>query len=135
MNDEGQAIKTVLLTQTAITALTGTGSTARIWPHRTLPIAGYKPNDGVAIGFRTRGGGMLYSQGLMFPSVQFKIWGGVVGDTLPVVTGYRTLVDVLDGKSIGGIRIANLDGLPQVSQEQDTDWPFALVFFDIWLAR
>lgn len=98
-----------------------------------MPIAGYKPNNGVAIGFRTRGGGTLYRQGLMFPSVQFKIWGGVVDDTLPVVAASRELVDVLDGKSFGAIRIANLEGLPQVSQEQDTEWPFGLVFFTIWL--
>lgn len=131
MTDEGQAIKTALLTRTALTALTGTGSTARIWPHRVAPVAGYAPNTGVAVAFRTRGGGTLYSRGLMFPSVQFKVWGI---DEYTAYAAGRTLVDVLDGKSFGAIRMANLDGLPQVATEQDTDWPFALLFFNIWLA-
>jgi len=131
MTDEGQAIKTALLTRTALTALTGT----RIWPHRATPIVGYKPADGVALGFRVSGGETMYQAGLMMPRVQFKIWGGAIDDTYTVRTAAGVLVDVLDGKSFGAIRMANLDGLPQVATEQDTDWPFALVFFNIWLAR
>jgi hypothetical protein len=131
VTDEGQAIKTALLTRTALTTLTGAGSTARIWPHRVTPIAGYKPNDGAAIAFRTRGGGSLYSRQFMYPSVQFKVWGI---DEFTAYTAGRTLVDVLDGKSFSVIRMAILDGLPQIALEQDTDWPFALLFFNIWLA-
>lgn len=100
-----------------------------------MPIAGYKPNDGVAIAFRTRGGGTMYHGGLMYPSVQFKIWGGVVNDTLPVVAGYRALVDVLHDKSPGAIRSAYLEVLGQTAEEQDTGWPFVLCFFTIWLVR
>lgn len=131
MTDEGLAIKTALATRTALTALTST----RIWPHRSMPLVGYKPTDGVALGFRVSGGGTMYQAGLMFPRVQFKVWGGLVDDYYTVRSACGVLVDVLDGKSFGAIRMANMDGLPQVATEQDTDWPFALVFFNIWLAR
>lgn len=128
MIDSGAAIKTALLTQTPLTAIIG----ARLWPERVMPIAGYKPNDGVAIAFRTRGGGTMYRNGLMFPSVQFKIWGI---DEYTANTGYRTLVDVLHDKSFGAIRSAYLEVLGQTSEEQDTGWPFVLAFFTIWLVR
>jgi hypothetical protein len=132
MIDDGQTIKDALLTQSALTALTGVGSTARLWPHRTLPIAGYKPQDGIAIGFRTRGGDSIYSRALMYPSVQFKVWG-IDEHAARVAAG--VLVDVLDGQSFSSIRIAHMEGLPQVAHEQDTDWVFGLVFFTIWLVR
>jgi hypothetical protein len=132
MIDEGLAIKTALLTQTALTALTGTGATARIWPARSMPIVGYHPNDGVAIAFRTRGGGPMYQNGLINPSVQFKVWGI---DEQTANTGYRALVDVLHDKSIGAIKSAYLEVLGQTSEEQETGWPFVLTFFTIWLAR
>lgn len=134
MNDEGALIKAALLTRTPLTTLIGTGSTARLWPYRSMPMAGYKPNDGIAIAFRTRGGGTPYQGGLMSPSVQFKVWGGVVDDPAPVKNGLGVLVDVLNNKSFGAIRMAYLEQLGQISQEQDTDWPFALAFFTIWLA-
>lgn len=127
MNDAGALIRSSLLTQTTLTDLTS----ARLWPERAMPVAGYKPNDGVAIAFRTRGGGTMYYNGLMFPSVQFKIWGV---DELTANTGYRALVDVLHNKNPGSIRSAYLDVLGQTAEEQDTGWPFVVCFFMIWLA-
>jgi hypothetical protein len=128
MNDAGALIRTALLAQAPLTAIIGN----RLWPERTMPIAGYQPNNGVAIAFRTRGGGTMYRNGYMYPSVQFKIWGI---DEFTANTGYRALVDVLHDKSPGTIRSAYLEVLGQTAEEQDTGWPFVLCFFTIWLAR
>lgn len=127
MNDAGSIIRTALLTQTALTAVIGT----RLWAERSTPIADYKPDDGGAIAFRMRGGGVMYRAGLMFPSVQFKCWGV---DEFTANSVYRTLFDVLHDQAFGGIRSAYMEVLGQTVLEQDTEWPFVLTFFTIWLA-
>lgn len=129
MNDAGALIRTSLLT-TSLTSIVGSGSTARLWANRVIPITGYKPADGIAIAFRVRGGGTMYRNGMMYPSVQFKCWGV---DEITANTGYRALVDVLHDNNPGSIRSAYLEQLGQTAQEADTLWPFVLVFFTIWL--
>ena len=134
MIDEGGAIKTTLLAIPGITALTGTGGAARLWPDQVYPLAGYNPNQGIAIAWATRGGGSLYNRAMMSPRIQFKIWGA---DMLTARQGYAALVDALDGKSPGMIRIANLETLGQPGNEQSVNagWDYILCFFTIWLVR
>lgn len=128
MNDAGAMIRTSLLTQAALTAITST----RIWAERSTPIVGYKPQDGGAIAFKVRGGGLMYHNGLMSPSVQFKCYGL---DEATANTVYRALFDVLHDQAFASIRAATCEVLGQTSLEQDTLWPFVLTYFTIWLIR
>lgn len=131
MNDAGVMIRDSLLNHTTLQNVVG-ASPSRLWAYRTQPIEGYKPADGVAIAFNPRGGNLMYHNGLMSPSVRFKTWGI---DEFVAMQGCLALIDALHDKSPGMIRAAQLEGLPQIAAEQDTDWVYALCFFTIWLAR
>lgn len=125
MIDSNAVIKAALLANAPLVALTG----QRIWQARSMPAKGYRPADGGAIAFRTRGGGVLYNNALQFPSVQFKCWG-LTEDVAQAV--YLALFDALKTPT-GGIRSAVLEVLGQPAEEQDTGWPFVLTFYTIWL--
>lgn len=127
MIDANTTLRTYLSNQSALTALTST----RLWPGRTFPPEDYDPGDGAGIAFRSRGGpGLDFSRQVLRLSMQMKCYAANKYDAN---TLYRTLVDVLDDKRGDGIRQALLDVPGQTLEEQDTGWPYVLVFFDIWL--
>lgn len=128
MIDAGAAIRTSLLTQTTLTSVIST----RLWAERVTPLEGYVPAQGGAIAFRIRGGGTMYHNGLISPSVQFKCYGI---DEKTANTVYRALFDTLHDKAFSSIRAAQCEVLGQTAQEPDTQWPYVLTFFTIWLAR
>lgn len=126
MIDAPAVIRSYLVTQTALTTLTG----QRIWPERSRPIAGYKPADGGAIAFKIRGGQLLYSGQAASPSVQFKCYAA---DELGANAVYRALFDALNNKHGSGIKSAYAETLGQTLTEPETEWPFVLAFYTVWL--
>ena len=127
MIDLNVTINTALLTRTALTAIIG----ARLWPDTSEVLAGYTPNDGGALAFRIRGGDVLYRGGVARVSVQFKCWG-IDNSTANQVES--VLYDVLHDQAFGGIKSAYIEQIPQSSEEPDTEWPFVLAFYALWLA-
>lgn len=124
MIDSNTVIRTALLANAPLFALTST----RIWPARTMPVAGYQPANGGAIAFRIRGGEVIYNNALQYPSYQFKCWGLTEGVAMAV---YRALFDALK-TPVGGIRSAVVEALGQPVEEEN-GWHFVLGFWTIWL--
>lgn len=128
MIDAGVAIRTSLLTQTTLTSVIST----RLWSESNTPGDGYIPAQGGGIAFKVRGGGTMYHNGLINPSVQFKCYGdGLVAAN----TVYRALFDTLHDKAFGSIRGAYCEILGQTAIEPELQWPYVLTYFKIWLAR
>lgn len=122
MIDAPAILRNYLLTRTALTALTGT----RIWAERFNPPDGYMPSVGSAIAFRTRGGNVDYSRSVLTNSWQFKCYG--VDETAANLL-YRTLFAVLDDEKGLGFLMAELEIAGQTLQEQDTNWPYVLCYY------
>ncbi len=126
MIDVPLAIRTYLVAQPSLTALTG----QRIWAERAVPPAGYVPAQGGAIAYRLRGGNVTYET-LINPSVQFKCYGA---DEAVAQSVYRALVDVLHEPTGNRVFKQSLcEVLGQTLDEPDTGWVFVLTFFRFWL--
>lgn len=119
-------LRTYLAAQSDLTDLTG----SRLWAALTFPPVGYKPDDGGAVVFNSRGGpGLSYNSQLLTDSIQFKCYAA---DELAALTLYGVLVDVLHEGTGTGIRIAELEIAGQMLREPDpVGWPFVLTFFRI----
>lgn len=125
MIDAPATLRTYLLSQSTLTALTST----RIWAERVVPKPGYKPSDGGAIAFRGRGGSVDYPGGLIRNSWQMKCYGTDEANANAV---YRALFDVLHDASGGGLRWAVMEVAGQTLLE-DTGWPYVLTFYETFL--
>lgn len=93
-----------------------------------MPAAGYKPSDGGAIAFATRGGLPSY-EGTLNPRVQFKCYGST---PQAANTVYRALYDRLHEAKSGAFKMALCDTLGQPLTEPDTGWYFVLTFYRFW---
>jgi len=123
MIDTAEVIRGFLTIQPQVTGLTG----QRIWAERDTPPEGYVlSNDGPAICFKRRGGGVDYESVVLRPSVQFKLYGRTELEANQV---YRALFDVLSRANTGLILAAELETQGQTLYEPETGWPYVLVFF------
>ena len=123
MIDTSEVIRDFLAIQPQVTGLTA----QRIWGERDTPPEGYSlGNDGPAICFKRRGGGVDYESVVLRPSVQFKVYGRTELEANQV---YRALFDVLGRANTGLILAAELETQGQTLYEPETDWPYVLVFF------
>ncbi len=125
MIDVPLAIRTYLVAQPSLTALTG----QRIWAERLMPPAGFVPAQGGAIAYRLRGGNVTYET-LLNPSVQFKCYGANEAVAQSV---YRALFDVLhEPAQSRPFKQSLCEVLGQTLDEPDTGWTFVLTFFRFW---
>lgn len=132
MVDVSAALRTHLLANTALYALTG----VRIWAETDTPMVGYTPADGGAVCFRVRGGQPEYSDLLLQPSFQFKCYGATAVTANAV---YRALYAALQNTRAGStVRWAQCEVLGQTLQEPETTggapWWFVLTFFQVYIA-
>lgn len=122
MIDAADVLRDYLLTNTAITTLVGT----RIWAPMTYPPDGYKPSQGAALVFKTRGGAPDYTQAHMLLSWQIKSYGA----TLLVASALdRAVADALFDARWGDILESSMEQAGQSIPEPDTDWPCILSFY------
>lgn len=122
MIDASLILHTYLSTQTPLTNLVGD----RLWPERIVPLPDYKPQQGQAVCFRSRGGPIDYGSQLLRISFQFKCYGL---DEHRAMAGYRRLFDVLHDASYREMAHARLEIAGQTLREPDAGWPFVLAFF------
>jgi len=123
MIDSDACLLSFLMNQPTLIAKTST----RLWSRRSEPVPGYKPSDGSAIVFRSRGGAPDYSRALLGQSWQFKVYGlteDIANET------YRTLVDVLDEAQSGNLKWAALEISGQILTEQKPSWIYVLCYFE-----
>lgn len=124
------ALRAYLVAQPSLAALVG----SRVWAEEEMPPPGYKPSDGAAIAFRTRGGGVQGQQHsfLLRPSIQFKVYGATKAAALQA---WRALFDAMDHPASATIRAAELETMGQPLYEPDTGWPFVLAFYIVTFAN
>ena len=123
MIDHESRIRALMVSLPKITAKFG----QRVYAARSLP-AGYKPEQGPALLFTTRGGTQLYHSRVLVPSVQMRVYGA----TEAMVRGAtQALYDALnDTKSLDVPYIRMENGtLPTLINEPNVGWPFMLLFF------
>lgn len=129
MIDVGAAIRQYLLAQGDLTALVG----PRIYAESDSPPPGYKPGaDGPAVCFKVRGGRQDYSDVLLLPSVQVKVYADT---TLHAQETYRALYDALHNRHDATMRWAQSETLGVTLLEPETSWVFVLVYFQVWIAN
>lgn len=129
MIDVGAAIRQYLLMQGDLTALVG----SRIYAESDSPPPGYKPgSDGPAVCFKTRGGSHDFSDKLLLPSVQVKVYADT---TLRANEAYRALYDALHNGHDATMRWAQSETLGVTLLEPETGWAFVLVYFQVWIAN
>lgn len=124
MIDVPGSIVAYLSEQPTLTALTG----ERIWGERLFPVPGYKPADGGAIVFATRGGTLDYAN-VLNPRIQFKCYGIT---PLAANAVYRALYDVLHEAKTGTFAQALCETLGQPLQDERTEWFFVLTYYRFW---
>lgn len=132
MTDVEAALRTFLLAQAGVHALTGT----RIWTGRDTPPAGYTPADGSALCLKVRGGAAEYSDLLLYASVQVKCYGETAVDANTLA---RALWDALQGTRAGGtVRWARQETMGVVLSEPQTEggapWWFVLTYYTVYVA-
>jgi len=117
------AIRTHLLAEAAVVALTGT----RIYAEEDTPPAGYKPGtDGTALCFRVRGGGPDFPDARLMPSVLFRCYAANKPDAQEL---YRALYAALHGHCGATVRYGQIDMLGETLTDPDTGFPFVLCAF------
>jgi len=92
------------------------------------PPAGYKPANGAAIVFRTRGGEDDDVRAVMTASIQCKCYGAT--PALAMGTAHKLHAALVDAKS-SKILAAERETMPMPLREPETDWPYALVFYSV----
>lgn len=105
---------------------------SRIYAGRDTPPVGYKPDDGVCVTFRVRGGNPDYEDALLIPSVQFKCYASSEADAWAL---YRTLYDAVHNGNNAEVLHAESEVLGQLLEEPDTQWVFVLGFFVFMLRQ
>jgi len=130
--DIGSALRTFLLANSALYALTGN----RIWTEVDTPPPGYTPADGGAVCVKVRGGKPENSDLLLYASLQCKCYGATQVAANAV---YRALYGALHNTRAGGIiRWGQSEVLGQTLREPDTTggspWWFVLAFFEVYVA-
>lgn len=128
MNDPGTIVRDYLLSQGSLTTLVS----ERVYAECDYPPVTYRIAQGPAICFKIRGGDIDPSEALQRPSVQFKCYGRTEQEAN---TLYRTLHSMLHGKKSESIRWAYLEVLGQTLSEPETDWPFVLVFYRMFITN
>ena len=129
MVDASLVLLTHLEAQSALTALTST----RIWAETSEPPPSYKPSDGQAICFKTRGGTGFDEQDAIYNvSFQFKCYGAT---RLLATELFRTLNNILHSTAGIGIKMGNLEAPPETLQEPDTGWYFTLAFYTVMVTN
>ena len=129
MIDIEKKVRDYLVTVAPITALTST----RIYASRDTPPPGYSPDDGAALVFKTRGGTISSERSaIVNPSLQFKAYGQTEADAMDL---YLALVDALEGKHPGAVRVALTETLGQPLEEPETQWRYVLSFFKLAALR
>lgn len=126
MIDTLDAIRNFLLKRPNVFALTGD----RIYAGRNVPPVGYKPSDGQAIAFRTRGGSPEYDDGVVRQSVQIKCYGDTEVEANAL---YRAVYDDVHNGHSAVVRYATIEQLGSTLEEPDTDWVFVLTFFNFMI--
>lgn len=102
----------------------------RIYAGRNVPPKGYKPEDGPAIAFRVRGGGLAYEDDHVVASVQFKFYEMT---ELAAHALYRTFADEVIGSVSRFVKHIELDTIGSVLEEPGTDWVFVLAYVSFLL--
>jgi hypothetical protein len=129
MIDIEKVVRDYLVTVPAITALTGD----RIYASRDVPPPGYRPQQGHALVYKVRGGTITSERSaIVNPSLQFKCYGLTEADAADL---YLALVDALEGKHPGAVRMALTETLGQPLEEPDTHWRYVLSFFKLTALR
>lgn len=124
MVDVHAVVRAFLLADVTLAALVG----SRVYAGRDVPPPGYKPDDGAAITFRTRGGGPDYDDAMVNASLQFKCYGA---SELAAWTCYRTLYDALHNGHNDSLAHARCEILGTLLEEPETEWMFVLGFFQV----
>ena len=97
----------------------------RIYASQSLPTD-YRPADGPAILFTTRGGGQDYSSAILRPSVQYRCYAK---DEEKARDAYRALYDALNDQSGVGITQSRLETQGQLLTDPESTWPYVLCAF------
>jgi hypothetical protein len=123
MIDTESVLRAHLATLAEVTAQFG----PRIYAGRYLP-SGYKPTQGPALLFMTRGGGQDYSSKLMEPSVQFRVYAATEANCRHAA---QALYDGLNDQQARQISYSRMeDGtIPTLLAEPGSDWPYILMYF------
>ena len=140
MRDALVTTRNYLLTKSALTAITGTGS--RLIAARDLP-PGYTPSDGSALIFMTQPGSQDYTSGMLMPRIQFRSYGGFAkGEKHTEGEANAWLLDQVLYESVndtsyeaGNIAQFRLeDGTyPTMLTEPGSDWPYVLTFYRAYI--
>lgn len=135
MIDVSKQIYDYLLTQSAVTALVGSGSSTRIAPDRSTPQKLFRPEDGPAIVFEPRGGfAPGYDQQILDISYKFKFYGdsSLASDSQhkSAFDVYGAVHDALVDKIFGCVYWAGIEVTYQMYEEFALNWPYALAFFN-----
>ena len=122
MIDAPDILRDYLLSRSAITTLVGT----RIWAQMTYPPSGYKPSQGAALVFKTRGGAPDYTQAHLLLPWQLKSYGA----TIYIASALdRAIADALFDARWGDILESSMEQAGQPIPEPETDWPCILSFY------
>jgi len=127
MNDVNTALRQYL-EKTALGAHVG----ANLFAGVDVPPTGYKPTDGPAVCFKTRGGRIADSEAAIDASIQFKCYGV---DQVAADTCYRILVDSLHVHGSAIMRWAFVEVIGQPIVEPVTGWYAVLTFFQVAITK
>jgi hypothetical protein len=123
-----------LMSQGPLTALIGT----RLWAEvDSPPDEGqnrYKPADGPAIAFKSRGGQPDYTNAILHLSWQLKVYGlNTAANNNARRRTYLALMDALhDPLGRGGVQ-AQIEVAGQTLTEPRTGWDYTLIFVETWM--
>lgn len=123
MRDTDAALTQFLLDQPGLTSVAGRRIHASLsWPK------GYAPDQGPLLLFNIRGGGQDYTSLVLSPSYQFRSFAQNEAEARRLD---RALYDALNDAQCYPIKMARLESIGQLFQDQDTGWPFVLSFYRI----
>lgn len=127
--DWRKELRDYLMAQARLTMLTS----SRIYAAPWLPT-NYKPSDGAALLYTSRGGGEDYSSGTLRVSVQFRAFGLTQNDAIAVD---KALWTVLNDKPKAGtcMKMARLEVPGQILLDPDTEWIFSLIYYQIYFTN
>lgn len=107
------------------TALPG----AELYAGVTYPPAGATPSTGQILAcIWIRGGQGDEEDALLSPSVQFKVYGATATEAW---SNYRAVEAALEGLAGPAVTWGYREAFPQLLQEIDSGWHFALLFYNL----
>ncbi len=101
----------------------------RIYADVDLPKK-YRPEDGPAVLFSVRGGGVDYSSKILQPSMNFRCYGENATVARNV---YMALFDVLQDAKAGRILMARQEVQGQLVREAASGFVFVFAVFGVWV--